>query len=692
MPAKYAKLDAAEQTLLLEDLQSPCTEEVAGLRDCRWREKPRSIEFLMWTSQKWTGEIIGPCCVRSPDLAAVKLTVGLACRHLPKVPQNGANFGGNASRQDLNLADIAPAPQGKTACPRNGLGASNCHANFTNISYCMPRLGRLDSVPFHGSRRPNTQEKSMTIDTDRKRRTLLKSVVVATGAFAAPLASRLAQAAAPAVVVADGDRPLMEQGIQFGDMALGRTMLWSRADRPARLQVEYALDPGFGKSVRRVGPHALDTTDYTARIDLTGLPAERTVYVRAWFESLTNKRASSASVAGSFRTPGLNRNVRFVWGGDTAGQGWGINTSFGGMKIYESMRRVQPDFFIHSGDTIYADGPIEATRTAEGGRLWTNLVTPEVSKVAETLAEFRGRYKYNLLDENVRRFNAEVPQIWQWDDHEVTNNWSGSKDLSSDTRYTVKDVPLLVARGTRAFQEFAPMRPHTAEETERVYRHVAYGPLLDVFVIDMRTYRGPNTANLQLTEGPDTEFLGAAQIEWLTQALQRSRATWKVIAADMPIGLNVGDGRDAQNQLRWEAIANGNNGPARGRELEIARVLQSIKRNNVKNVVWMTADVHYCAAHYYDPAAAQFQDFAPFWEFVAGPLNAGTFGPGTLDATFGPQLVFFKAPPAGQFNLSPFAGLQFFGEASIDAASRSMTVAFKDIDGSVVFTKTLAAG
>ena len=48
----------------------------------------------------------------------------------------------------------------------------------------------------------------MTIDIDRKRRTLLKSAVVATGALAAPFATRLAQAAAPAVVVADGDRPL----------------------------------------------------------------------------------------------------------------------------------------------------------------------------------------------------------------------------------------------------------------------------------------------------------------------------------------------------------------------------------------------------------------------------------------------------------------------------------------------------
>jgi len=526
------------------------------------------------------------------------------------------------------------------------------------------------------------------------RRLLLKSGLALGGGLALPMAGGLGRAwaagQAPAIVASDTERPLMEQGIQFGDMTLGSTMLWSRADRPARLHVEYALNPQFSNAVKRVGPHALDNTDFTARLDLTGLPADRTVYVRSWFESLSNSRAKSEPVLGQFRTPALKRDVRFVWGGDTAGQGWGINTSFGGMKIYESMRRVQPDFFIHSGDTIYADGPISETVTAEGGRSWTNIVTPEVAKVAETLAEYRGRFKYNLLDENVRRFNAEVPQIWQWDDHEVVNNWSASKDLMNDARYTVKDVPLLIARGSRAFQEYAPFRPFTAEESERMYRHLSYGPLLDVFVVDMRSYRGPNTDNLQLTESNVTAFLGSEQVEWLKAALRRSRATWKVIAADMPIGLNVGDGKDAAGKNRWEAIANGDNGPAKGRELEIAGLLRAIKQASIKNVVWLTADVHYCAAHQYEPAKAQFQDFDGFWEFVAGPLNAGSFGPNSLDATFGPRVDFFKAPPAGQVNLSPFAGLQFFGEVNIDASSRQFRVAFKDIDGNEVYSKTLS--
>ncbi len=163
------------------------------------------------------------------------------------------------------------------------------------------------------------------------------------------------------------------------------------------------------------------------------------------------------------------------------------------------------------------------------------------------------------------------------------------------------------------------------------------------------------------------------------------------MATRVPLGLNIGDGVDAQGKARWEAVANGNNGPAAGRELEIADLLKFIKHQQVNNIVWLTADVYYAAAHYYDPSKAQTKDFAPFWEFIAGPLNAGTFGPNSTDATFGPQVVFTKVPPAGQVNLSPYAGLQFFGEVNIDRKTRALTVDFKDINEASVFSKTLSA-
>ncbi|HTP81777.1 MAG TPA: alkaline phosphatase D family protein, partial [Alphaproteobacteria bacterium] len=119
--------------------------------------------------------------------------------------------------------------------------------------------------------------------------------------------------------------------------------------------------------------------------------------------------------------------------------------------------------------------------------------------------------------------------------------------------------------------------------------------------------------------------------------------------------------------------------------LEFSDLFSAIKHNGVKNVVWLTADVHYTAAHYYNPAKAQFTDFDPFWEFVSGPLHAGTFGPNKLDNTFGPQVVFQKAPPDGQQNLPPSAGMQFYGEVKIDGRSEVMNVALKDLTGATLW-------
>ncbi|HYP09629.1 MAG TPA: alkaline phosphatase D family protein [Bryobacteraceae bacterium] len=483
-------------------------------------------------------------------------------------------------------------------------------------------------------------------------------------------------------------RPQASWGAQIGDVAPGRALLWTRSDRPARMLVDWSTTESFRDPHRVLGSHAIDATDYTARIDLRDLPPGQQIFYRIYLQSLADGKTLSEPVAGRFRpAPASPRDIRFLWSGDTAGQGYGINPDWGGMRIYDAMRQRQPDFFIHSGDTIYADGPIPAELKAGDGSVWKNVTNEAVGKPAETLAEFRGRYAYNLLDQNVRRFNAEVPQIWQWDDHEVINNWSPSKDLSAAKQYTEKSVFLLAARGARAFLEYAPMR-YSNEEVERVYRVIPYGPLLDVFVIDMRSYRGPNTHNRQETESPETAFLGKPQLEWLKRGLAASRATWKVIASDMPLALNVGDGRDAQGRPVFENSGNGD-GPALGRELEIAALLSAIKSARVKNVVWLTADVHYTAAHYFDPAKAQFHDFDPFWEFVSGPLNAGTFGPGALDNTFGPEVKFFKAPPKGQSNLPPSAGLQFFGEVEIEARSRVMTVTLRDVTGAALHSQRL---
>jgi alkaline phosphatase D len=482
-------------------------------------------------------------------------------------------------------------------------------------------------------------------------------------------------------------RPAFTHGLQSGDVSTSSGVVWARVDRPSRVFFDIATSDSFRNIHKSVFVDALPESDFTAKALIEGLPSGQDIFYRVRTQDLSDVNATGEPMVGRFRTaPADRRDISFVWSGDTAGQGWGIDESRGGMRIYETMLRHRPDFFIHSGDTIYADGPIAAEVKLPDGGLWKNLVTDEKAKVAETLGEFRGNYKYNLLDAHLRAFNADVPMLAQWDDHEVTNNWSSSKSLAADNRYTVKQLPLLAARAARAFHEFMPIAA-TPQEAARVYRKVAYGPLLDIFFLDMRSYRGPNTDNEQAGEGPETVFLGKDQLAWLKRELMNSRATWKVVAADMPLGIIVWN--DAANRKGSEAIAQGN-GQALGRELEFAHLLSFIKHAGIKNTVWLTADVHYTAAHYYDPGLAQFQEFEPFWEFVSGPLHAGTFGPGELDNTFGPQLKFVKAPgPTQGQNQPPSAGLQFFGHVSIDGATEQMTVTLKDVADADLWQVTL---
>ena len=172
----------------------------------------------------------------------------------------------------------------------------------------------------------------------------------------------------------------------------------------------------------------------------------------------------------------------------------------------------------------------------------------------------------------------------------------------------------------------------------------------------------------------------------VVERLAASRATWKVMACDMPIGLVVRDGSKL-----FEAVANADPGRPLGRELEFADLLRFIRDRRIRNVVWITGDVHYCAAHHYDPSRASFTVFSPFWEFVAGPLHAGTFGPAALDGTFGPEVRFTGIPKGMKGNRPPSDGLQFFGLLRVDARNRQMTASLRDLAGRTLYTVDLPA-
>jgi alkaline phosphatase D len=489
--------------------------------------------------------------------------------------------------------------------------------------------------------------------TVNRRQLLVRSAatiaVAGIGSLARPYLSRAA------------DLPLITSGIQSGDVSADSAVIWARADRSARMQVECSTLENFRTIIGSAAAAALPDADFTSKVLLRDLPAGQDIFYRVRFDS--HDGIAGETQLGHFRTaPAAHSNISFAWSGDTLGQGWGIDESRGGLRTYRTMLDNRPDFFIHSGDHIYADCPVERELKLPDGGVWRNIVTEEKSVVAHSLEQFRGNYKYNWLDPNFRAFHAAVPMFAQWDDHEVTNDWAPS-GTADETGYAEDGSSLMVARARRAFHEFMPMRAAPVRDG-RIYRKIAYGPLLDIFMLDMRSYRD-STFNKGDDQG-ETCILGSAQLAWLKRELVASDATWKVIAADMPIGL-----------FSEDAIALGDGAPER-REHEIANLLSFMKRAGTRNTVWLTADMHYTAAHHYDPNRAAFQDFEPFWEFVSGPLHAGTWAPAPLDNTFGPKAMFQKGCDGE--NLAPCFGLQFFGRVDIDGKTEMMRVTLKDVD------------
>ncbi|WP_433176238.1 PhoD-like phosphatase N-terminal domain-containing protein [Actinoallomurus sp. CA-150999] len=154
-------------------------------------------------------------------------------------------------------------------------------------------------------------------------------------------------------------RPQITHGVQSGDVSAHRGIVWTRADRPARMLVDVSTRPDFRRFATVHGPLLTPDTDLTGKVRLRDLPAGQQIHYRVRLADPYDASLLSAPTEGAFRTaPRTRRDIRFVWSGDLAGQGFGINPDMGGYRIFKAMKALDPDFFLCSGDHWYADNPI----------------------------------------------------------------------------------------------------------------------------------------------------------------------------------------------------------------------------------------------------------------------------------------------------------------------------------------------
>jgi phosphodiesterase/alkaline phosphatase D-like protein len=477
---------------------------------------------------------------------------------------------------------------------------------------------------------------------------------------------------AAAAVAADAQSPGFRHGVAAGDLTSTSAILWTRAPRPGPIELELSTSPSPIASIDPVYCCARKGDDLTFSVSVRLRPN-----TRYWYRF---KQGALTSPTGTLKTPpraAVDANVRFAISGDADATPDRDGKPAYSFRVYARMAAERNDFNINLGDTIYSDSGV-------GG-----------AAVARTVEEKWGKYKLALAQPESRRLRAAAGLYSHWDDHEFVNDFSRAEHGSA-----------LYRAGVEAFRDYSPVR----YGANGLFRTVRWGRNLELFFLDERSFRSakataacngdfaptapqpvrdafgslaPSLRNpvppgcLAAIDDPSRTMLGRRQYTAFTKAIAASTATWKVVVNEVPIQQFYALPYD-----RWEGYAE-----------ERMRLLRFL-RGNVKNVVFVTTDMHASAVN---EVRVRTLGGPPegtgIWEVVTGPVATNTYstsvdrllgvsGGGTAVAS-----LFFKPQPPNGIGMR-CAALDVPSYAQVTVRSRTLTIASRDARGRLVREKT----
>ncbi|MFO1497688.1 MAG: alkaline phosphatase D family protein [Verrucomicrobiota bacterium] len=422
----------------------------------------------------------------------------------------------------------------------------------------------------------------------------------------------------------------LPNGISAGDVSTNSAVLWTRTLTPGAVQFQLSTNASLDPIALALGATAVDPT-VPVKVFATNL-LPRTVY----YYQVTD--ASNAKLRGRFQTPaqpGANAGLAFGVSGDWRGE----------LAPYSALANAATQglaFFVKLGDTIYAD-----------------VASPAVTnQQARTLAEFRtkhsevysSRFGANLLAD----LQATTAVFSVLDDHEVIDDFWGGAAPSTDPRFEPTGAFIndsaLYQHGLQAFLEYnaieehyydTPAEPRTHQKPD-LYRYRTFGSDAALFLLDARSFRDAGLPNVTTINPADVSaflarsfdlnptnnqptaprtLLGRPQFERLKDdllAAHQQGVTWKFILVPEPIQ-NLGVLAAAD---RYEGYA-----------AERAELLAFLHTNEVRNVVFISADIHCFLVNNltYQAAPGKAQIPTDMFEVVTGPV--------AYDAPFGPTAL-----------------------------------------------------
>ncbi len=392
-------------------------------------------------------------------------------------------------------------------------------------------------------------------------------------------------------------------GVASGDPLHDRVILWTRvtppdshSGGPIPVRWTLALDAELTQVVMAGESLAGVERDWTVKVDPVGLAPYTYYFYR--FEALG--RASLIGRTKTAAAPGqaVDHLRLAVVSCANYQEGW--------FNAYARVsERDDLDAVIHTGDYIYE---YEDGGYGPGSQIGRGH---EPAVEMTELPHYRQRHAQYKQDPDLRRLHQLHPFVVTWDDHESSNNsW---KDGAGNHDEGEGDWAQRKAWCQQAYDEWMPIRG--SGDPAIIYRHLAWGDLVDVVVMDTRlegrdkqvTFPGTDTEAIggliitPETSAPDRHIVSETQMSFVQQRLAASTAKWKLLAqqvivsqwnlgavpllpeqlrqTDMP--LLIRDGGNALNADAWD-----------GYQADRSRLLNHLADKQIDNVVILTGDVH----------------------------------------------------------------------------------------------------
>jgi len=458
-------------------------------------------------------------------------------------------------------------------------------------------------------------------------------------------------------------------GVLSGLHSASEVVLWTRLEpslAPGATAVtwEIATDPGMGTIVESGEVTVDGSADWTAKVLVGGLAADRSYWYRFAVGGLTSPVGRARTLPSAGSSPDRLR-LAFA-----SCQNWGS----GWYNAWAGIVAEDVDAVVWLGDYIYESG----------GSAIASVRKDPVGSV-DDLAGYRAKYQLYRSDPLLQAGHAAHPFVPVWDDHEFENDYN---------RITIAQNPQRAQDAYRAWFEYMPVWPI---DGTRIHRSLSWGRLAEIPLLDTRQYRdrqpngfqGPDVdsyigAGEVLVEAalPNRTILGTAQRDWLFERLGAAQADgvrWKLIGNQVmiapvrPIDLDTPELRQLFPDLPRHNGLFVNMDSWDGYQWERDLLLARLADERIADVSFLTGDIHTfwqasIRADFDDPTSPIVAN-----EYVGGSISSS--GPNVIDNDdFG---IFIEEATRNWSPAFRYSDFRRNGYGLLDATPDTLDISFR---------------